>query len=220
MKIKILVLFSMIVFSSLILFNSCGKNKVVPNICFKNDILPIFISKCTTSGCHSSNSGKKEGGVDLSKYEGIMTKVKPYHPLASEVYTQCRGNNPSMPPSPNLPLTSTELEYIKYWIHTGAKNLDNCIAKTCDTVNVSFSGKIQPLINTWCVGCHNTSNAGGGFDLSTYQGVKNSITPTNRLSGSIEHLSGYSSMPKGATMLDPCDIKAIQNWISSSYPNN
>jgi len=94
-----------------------------------------------------------------------VTKVKPYHPLLSNAYTQCTGKNPSTPPSPIKPLTAKELQYLKYWIHTGAKNSNICVTNICETLNLSFDGKVHPLLKTWCVGCDNTSNAAGGFDV-------------------------------------------------------
>ena len=209
MKIKLLAGLVSLSCLSALLFYQCGRYKVIPDVCFNKNILPIFVSKCTTGGCHSGG-GNRQGGSNFTTYEGIMTKVKPNHPLLSDVYTQCNGNNPSMPPSGYTALTSTELEYIKYWIHTGAKNPADCNGTTCDTLNISYSTRVMPFMNTWCVGCHNSSNAGGGYDLSTYAGVKNSITPSNRLMGSMNQLSGYSAMPKGSGKVDACDITALQ----------
>jgi hypothetical protein len=198
-------------------FNGCGKNKFIADVCFNKNIKPIFISKCTTGGCHSGKSGLG----DFSTYEGIMTKVKPYHPLLSEIYTQCRGNNPSMPPRNYTQLTATELDYIKYWIHTGAKNEGDCgIVSGCDTTNITFSGRVMPILSTWCVGCHNTTDPGGGYDLSNYAGVIAAISPDNRLIGSINQLNGFSAMPQGSSKIDTCDIGAIQRWITAGYPNN
>jgi len=220
MKIKLLSSFTILLLASLIFFYNCGSNKLIPDVCFNKNILPIFISKCTTSGCHSGGTGNRKGRTNFSTYEGIISKVSPYHPLASEAYTKCTGLNSSMPPSGYTALTNTELEYIKYWIHTGAKNSGNCDGTTCDTSNVTYASKIAPFMNTWCVGCHNPSNAGGGFDLSTYEGVKNSITPNNRLMGSINQLSGFSAMPKGSGKVSSCDIRGIQKWVDEGSPNN
>ncbi len=199
--------------------NGCGKNKFIADVCFNTKIKPIIISKCTTNGCHSGGQGKRRLS-DLTTYEGIITKVKPYHPLMSEIYTQCRGNNPSMPPRGYTMLTDTELEYIKYWIHTGAKNDNSCGGVICDTLNFTFTNRVLPILTTWCVGCHNTSNPGGGYDLSNYDGVVNSIAPENRLMGSINQLTGFSAMPKGSSKMEVCELNAIQKWIDAGYPNN
>lgn len=218
MKIKSIYVIIFSLFSAIIFFNGCGKNKVVPDVCFKKNILPIFVSKCSTTGCH--DGGSKRGRGNYSNYEGIMTGIVPYHPLQSEIYTNCRGKNPSMPPRQNPQLTSTELEYIKYWIHTGAQNSTDCGSSVCDTIDNSFSGKVLPIINTWCVGCHSTSNAGGGFDLSSYNGIKNAASTSNKLMGSLNQLSGFSAMPKGTSKLSDCDIRSIQKWIDAGMLNN
>lgn len=215
---RTVVLFSFLVF--LLSLNRCGKNKLIPNICFSRDVLPIFISKCTTSGCHSANqSGNRRGVSDFTTYDGIMTRVKAYHPLLSDVYTKCTGSNPSMPKSPVSKLTSTELDYIKYWIHTGAKNSD-CSTSVCDSSSANFSANVQPILNTWCVGCHSSVLSSGGYDLSNYAGVKNAISPNNRISGCINQLTGYYAMPQGGNKLDACSIGIIQKWINNGYLNN
>ena len=114
-------------------------------------------------------------------------------------------------------LSGKEVSYIKIWIKMGAKNTTNCSG--CDTSVFSYSGIIQPLMNTWCVGCHSSSNAGGGYDLSNYSGVKISIH-NGRLLGTLKHASGFSAMPKGTYKLSDCDISKVEKWINSGYPNN
>ncbi|MFY8185634.1 MAG: hypothetical protein ACOVLD_06160, partial [Bacteroidia bacterium] len=68
---KGIVLLSII--SGVFSLTTCTKDVYVPNTCFKEDILPIFVSNCTMSGCH--NSIDKKEGYDLSNYDGIMTGV-------------------------------------------------------------------------------------------------------------------------------------------------
>lgn len=220
MKSKFLILTFPVLIVTLAFFNQCSNTKSIPDVCFTKNILPIFVSKCATSGCHDGGSNSGERLDNFTTYDGIMTQVKPYYPFLSEVYTKCSGKNPEMPPSSSAQLTKAELEYIKYWIHTGAKNSSDCGGKTCDTSNISFNNRIKPILETWCVGCHNPSNAGGGFDLSTYDGVVNSILPDDRLTGSILQLAGYSAMPKGGGSLENCDLKAIQKWIAAGSQNN
>jgi hypothetical protein len=167
------------------------------------------------SGCH--NSSNHEAHYDLTNYDGIMKGIVAKHPYQSELYNAIRGSNPSMPPLNYPQLTKQELDYIKIWIKMGAKNSSNCSG--CDTTNFSFSGRVKPLIDSWCVGCHNSGSAGGGYDLSSYSGIVASIT-TSRLLGSIQHQSGFSPMPKNTNALSPCDVSAIEKWVNSGYPNN
>lgn len=199
----------------MLLLTTCTKDIVGPGGCFQEDVLPIFISNCSMSGCH--NSKEKRGGYDLTNYEGIMKGVKPKHPLQSEIYRTIKGNNPSMPQSPYPKLSAKDLSTIKLWINKGASNTFNC--KSCNTINDTYSTKIRPLIDVWCVGCHHSGNKGGGIDLSNYNGMVSSIA-NHKLLGSLNHLAGFSPMPQNAAPLQKCDIDAIEKWINHGYPNN
>jgi hypothetical protein len=89
-------------------------------------------------------------------------------------------------------------------------------AKTCDTVNVSYQARIEPIIRTNCYVCHGgTAVAGGNIMLEGYTNLKN--FDGARLYGAVSHTSG-SQMPKGGTKLPECDIKAIKAWIDTGKP--
>ena len=199
----------------LISLTTCTWKASEPSVCFSENILPIFVSKCSMSGCHSSGSQRRS---DFTTYEGIMTKVDAGHPLRSEIYKKIDGSNPSMPPSGETPLTAQEIYYIKAWISMGALNPSNCLT-VCDTTSFKFTEDIQPIINIWCVGCHSAASAGGGYNLSTYSGVVSAVT-NNQLMGAIKHSSGFNPMPQGGNQLSSCQISQIQSWINSGYPNN
>jgi len=165
------------------------------------------------SGCHAP--GSRRG--DFTTYDGIMNKVIAKHPLRSSIYTKIDGANPSMPPKNYTPLTDQEKFMIKAWISMGALNQANCTV--CDTTSFKFAADIQPIMNTWCIGCHSSTNAGGGYDLSSYAGVVNSIGH-NQLLGSIEHSTGYNAMPQNGNQLSGCQISKIRSWINAGYPND
>ena len=194
---------------------TCTSDLYNPNVCFQETVLPIFVTKCSTTGCH--NTAEHKAHYDLTNYDGIMKGIVAKHPLQSELYNSIRGSNPSMPPLNYPKLTTTEIDYIKIWIKMGAKNTSNCSG--CDTANCTYSGRVKPLIDSWCVGCHNAGNAGGGFDLSDYPGTVASIT-AGRLLGTIQHLSGFSPMPKNTNALSPCDVSAIEKWVAAGHPQN
>lgn len=195
------------------MFTTCTYDVYNPEVCFQQNVLPIFVSKCSTTGCHNATDNK--AGYDLSNYEGIMRGVVPKHPLQSKNYTVISGINPSMPRGEKL--SKKEVSYIKIWIKMGAKNSSNC-STGCDTSAFTYGTVITPLLNTWCIGCHNSNNKGGGFDLSTYTGVKACITQ-GRFLGTIKHSSGFNAMPLG-TKLSDCDIVKIEKWINAGYLNN
>jgi len=197
------------------LLTTCSKTVYNPDVCFQEDVLPIFITNCSMPECHSTQ--EHEAGFDFSNYDGIRNAVKPNHPLESKAYTTVNGNNPSMPRSPYPKLTTKQVNIIKIWINMGANNTSNC--KSCDTTNFTFNNRIKVIMDAWCIGCHSATNSSGGYDLSTYTGVVNSITG-NKLLGSLQHAAGYSPMPKNTSALAPCDVIAIGKWINSGYPNN
>ncbi len=195
------------------LYTTCTSDAYNPDICFQENVLPIFVTKCSMTDCHNSTDHK--GGYDLSNYDGIMQGVKAKHPLESAVYNTIRGNNPSMPRGQKL--EQKDITYIKIWIKMGAQNSSNC--KSCDTTAFTFNGRIKPLMDNWCIGCHNATSAGGGYNLTDYNGVVSAIT-NSRLLGVLNHLSGYSPMPKNTNKLADCDINAVTKWVNAGYPNN
>ncbi|CAN5382198.1 hypothetical protein BH10BAC1_BH10BAC1_02770 [soil metagenome] len=207
--------FYFLMISIIFMLSTCKYDAYNPDVCFQEDVLPIFVSNCAVSGCH--NSTDHEAGYDFSNYDGIMKGVVANHPQRSEVYTVISGANPSMPPGGANKLSKKELNYIKIWIKMGAKNSSNC--SNCDTTSFTFNGRIQPLINSWCTGCHSGASAGGGYDLTTYTGVA-AIAASGQLLGSVQHLAGYSAMPKGTSKLSDCDVKAIEKWVAAGYLEN
>jgi uncharacterized membrane protein len=93
---------------------------------------------------------------------------------------------------------------------------------TCDTTKVTYSGTVTTIINQYCTSCHSTGagpTSGAGIILDTY----NTIIPyvnNGRLMGSLNHLSGYSAMPKGQAQLPTCNLKQLQAWINKGAPQN
>ena len=67
-----------------------GDNSEPPNpddtgLCFDRDILPIFVSQCAKSGCHSNDS--HEGDYVLDSYENIVSKgITPGSAINSKIY--------------------------------------------------------------------------------------------------------------------------------------
>jgi len=211
MKSKFLI----IALVGFVFLSNCTSDVYNPDVCFQENVLPIFVSKCGMSGCHDPNS--KEEGYTLTNYEGIMKGIKAKHPLQSEIYREISGSNAAMPPKNSTQLTSKELAYIKIWIKMGAVNSSNC--SNCDTSLYTFSGKIKPLLDLWCVGCHNSNNVSGGYDLTTYNEIATAASDGSLL-GSLQHDPAYSAMPKNTSKLSACDISAVEKWINNGFPNN
>jgi len=186
---------------------------------FQNDVLPILISGCGMSGCHDAASA--QDGVVLTSYQSVINTagISPGNPGNSELYEKITDNDPEdrMPPPPMAALSTDQLLTIRKWIEQGAKN--NYCDAGCDTNNYTYANAIEPLINTYCKGCHNAAQASGGIRLDNYTSVK-SVADNGSLFGAISHQQGYSPMPQGGNKLSDCKITQVRKWIASGAPDN
>jgi hypothetical protein len=94
------------------------------------------------------------------------------------------------------------------------------LSSTCDTTNITFSGKIAPILSGSCLSCHSNAMAGiagNGIKLEDYADVKARVAA---ISGSINQTGGYSSMPKNGGKLNACSIKLFDLWVSKGALNN
>lgn len=219
---KLLVLPSILALAIFyLLIPGCTKEYIedINGVCFERDVLPIFLSSCTQSGCHN-NIDQKEG-YDLTTYESITSRgIVPGNYKASKLYQAMAVplGDDVMPPAPQGHLTQEQLTTIALWIEQGAHNT-TCSQVACDTTNLTYSADIQPILQTYCNSCHSGSAPSGNLDYSTYNGVVATVND-NTLLGSITHTYGYSPMPQGAGKLSNCNIALIQAWIHAGAPNN
>ena len=163
---------------------------------FQQQVLPVIVSNCSMSGCHDAIS--HEEGIILTTYESIMStgKIKPGNPGDSEIFGKIitNDNDNRMPPPPRNRLTADQVEVIRKWIQQGAIN-NSCQSSVCDTASAGYSNYIKPMITSRCQGCHSATSPGGGYDLSTYAGVKARMDD-GKFWASVNHVSGFSPMPK------------------------
>lgn len=182
---------------------------------FINEIRPLIISSCAIAGCHDAIT--HEEGLNLTTYDNIMRLVVKRNSGESKLYKviTARGED-IMPPPPHSPLTPEQTSSIKKWIDQGAFN-NSC--NSCDSSNILYSTGIMPLLKNQCTGCHNSTNAGGNIDLTSFPRVKE-IALNGVLLGSLEWKSGYKPMPQGGAKLSECDINRIKKWINAGALNN
>lgn len=94
------------------------------------------------------------------------------------------------------------------------------LGSSCDTVNVTFSTKIVPIIANNCLSCHSNAtaaSAGNNIKLQDYIDVKASTTA---IAGSVKQTGSYSPMPKNGGKLNACSITLIDIWIRNGAPEN
>jgi hypothetical protein len=95
------------------------------SVIFNKNILPILISNCAMTGCHSNSN--PAGNLDLSAgnaYSQLSKKGSGYinvsNPNYSILYSTLISVSSPMPPSGSL--SSCDLQLIKNWMSQGGKN--------------------------------------------------------------------------------------------------
>ena len=185
-------------------------------ISFQYEVLPLLVSNCAFSGCHDAITRAYD--IVLDSYEHVMQEVKPGKPNKSELYEAITdGEDDIMPPPPYARLKAEEISLIRQWIEQGAKNT-NCTGP-CDPDRSSFAAEVYPLMQSYCIGCHNDTQPLGNVNLKDYAAIK-PYADNGMLMGSIEHLEGYSPMPPGSNKLTDCQIAQLQKWIDEGAQNN
>ncbi len=189
---------------------------------FNRQILPILVSNCTESGCHNANDAPE--GIVLVDYQSILASnvIKSGNLDESDLYEVLIESDPEkvMPQPPNERLTGEQIGLIASWILQGAKNLtcDDRSAQ-CESSDVSFREFVEPLIQTYCKGCHSGGEPSGNVSLDGYEQIL-AVANGGRLMGAISWLPGFARMPRNQPQLDECDIEKIKSWIDAGAQNN
>lgn len=89
----------------------------------------------------------------------------------------------------------------------------------CTGLTPTYVSDIQAIMDANCAtsGCHNASSQASGINLSTYESVVEESNRT-RFLGSIQHLSGYSPMPRNQSQLSDTNIQLIYCWVENGQP--
>lgn len=90
-------------------------------------------------------------------------------------------------------------------------------SNTCDTTNVTYATTVAPILATYCNSCHSGGSPSGNISTDSYASVKTNIS---RIKGAVNHLSGFSAMPKNGTKLTSCELTKIDVWIKHGMLNN
>ena len=93
------------------------------------------------------------------------------------------------------------------------------ISACADTINVSFTTRVRPILESNCFSCHGNGENDGNISLDTHDKVKQ-VAISGRLLGAISHTQGFAPMPIGAAKLNNCNITAIRTWITEGSQNN
>jgi mono/diheme cytochrome c family protein len=88
------------------------------------------------------------------------------------------------------------------------------LPENCDLTGVTYPGTVVPILESNCVGCHNSQINNGGINLTDYSTLSN-LASSGKLAGVINQAPGYTSMPPN-TKIDSCDILKIEKWINDT----
>ena len=197
-----------------------GDTTGTTKFCFENDVLPILVSNCATSGCHDNVS--REDGIDLTSYNAVMSSkngrmVRPGNPDDSELYEVLfKSGSDQMPPPPRPRLNDAQASAIRRWIQEGAKNEDCGTTSACDTVDVTYTADIKPIMDLRCAGCHNAQTRNGAVDLST-KALVQQYASNGKLIGTMSRATGFVPMPPSGPKAPDCEIAKIQAWINGGF---
>jgi hypothetical protein len=90
-------------------------------------------------------------------------------------------------------------------------NSDSCTVFS----SISYSVQVQPILNAYCVSCHDAS---AGISLDNYSSTKQ-FALSGQLKGALTGNANYLKMPP-FTNLDSCQIRTIVSWINQGDTNN
>jgi len=171
------------------------------NITYPGQVLPVLQAYCY--GCHTGSN--PSAGIDLSNPEHLKAVVNNGRLVGSLLHY---ADYTAMPQGSTLPQCA--LRQVVLWAQDTIFPDVNC-----DSVNVTFAGTIRPILLLNCQGCHNSTKQAGGLDLSDYLTVA-MLAGNGQLMGSVEHLTGYSPMPKYGKKLSDCDLGKLRKWIADT----
>jgi len=89
----------------------------------------------------------------------------------------------------------------------------------CDSINVTFTGSITPILKNNC-SCHSNKNAvkvGNKTFLENYNDVSANI---NLILPAIKHEPKHVPMPNSGGKINDCYIKSFERWKKLGMPNN
>jgi hypothetical protein len=106
----------------------------LPEICFDNEVLPIYRNSCAKPGCHD---GTGESALILNSFATISYTVVPFDPEASQSYKAITTTWGEMKMPPDEPLSKDNRTIIRLWIEQGA------LQTTCPAATVKDGTEIN-----------------------------------------------------------------------------
>ena len=89
----------------------------------------------------------------------------------------------------------------------------------CTGTTPTYTANVKAIMDASCAlsGCHSAASKKSGYDLSSYAGTSAGAAKTAFL-GSVQHKSGYTVMPEGASQLSSAQLTTLACWVQNSTP--
>lgn len=116
-----------------------------------------------------------------------------------------------------VPLLIITLQVISFQSCVNNNEEDLYGIKPCDTTDVTWESPVREILRQYCVMCHGPSYAAKGVRHDSYESEKIVIND-GRLRGVINHLPGYSKMPKDRGKLPECELNILNTWLDNGAP--
>ncbi|MBX9766147.1 MAG: c-type cytochrome [Bdellovibrionales bacterium] len=189
------------------------------SLTLQKEAMKVMNARCVS--CH--NPQMPSGGIDyLTNQDSLLyyRLVVPGEPQLSYLYTVI--SNGQMPPAPTS-LSAGEIKAVYDWIQDGFKD-PGSIGITPPPPGVlepKFASINRMILQTDCLGCHNSANPSGGVSFSTYASTMNTVQAGNvNASALYQSVIPTGTMPKGGAKLSASEVSAIQTWIQNGALNN
>jgi hypothetical protein len=102
------------------------------------------------------------------------------------------------------------------------KNEEDLFGTDCDTVDLNYDD-IKPIIEGYCLSCHNDPPTIAPFKLNTHSDLIDAVQ-NKHLKEAVTHAPGYIPMPYDPSnpsvglKLDSCSLLKIKGWIKNGTP--
>jgi len=198
----------------------------IPEVCFEEQVLPVFMSSCGTTGCHSASDNHEYVFTD---YTNIMKAIRAEKPDRSPAYIAITASHGEGMMPPSEPLSQVNRMLIRAWIEQGA--LNTTCQQTTDTTGTTdttsyynafacFERDVLPVLRSSCAmtSCHDAATHKDGYVFETYASTMKAVVAGSPLSSKLYEViteSGEDRMPPSPySSLSSAQIDTIYNWIA------
>ncbi|MCB0806298.1 MAG: hypothetical protein KDC05_10905 [Bacteroidales bacterium] len=176
------------------------------NVTYPGTVLPILETYCLS--CHSGPT--PSGALDFTDYNDLAFVAESGQLLGALKHQEGFVAMPQGMPK----LSQCEIDLVEIWVND-TTFITPPDTTECDTSMITFPGKVLPILQNNCIGCHGPPAFEGGLNFTDYADIA-FVAQSGQLLGAIKHEAGYEPMPQNAPALTACEILTIETWINDT----